>query len=461
MLDPARFQFALTALFHMTFPAVTVGLGLFLAVIYGIYYRTDAPLYYAIYRFWRKIFALGFALGVVSGTVMTFEFGLNWSGFAHAAGPIVGVIIGMEVVTAFFLEAAFIGIMLYGEGKVSKGLMFFSVCMVALGSALSTTWIMVANSWLHTPVGFELVNGQFRPEDWWAILFNPAFAWRFPHILTGVLISASFFVAGVASYYLLKEQHLAFAKRTFLISFGALTLLVPTQHFLGDSLAVFMSGAQPPKVQAIEGNWNSQNTGYNLFIVPDQAEGRNRVTLSIPCLGAVILNRDFTCSQPVPGLSETPSAQQPPMGLVFYGFRLMYLLAAVMFTLIAAGVWLRLRGKLFGATAFHRAVLWMTPSGVLAIWGGWLTSESGRQPFVVYGELLTNDAVSPLPPAAVITTLVLFALVYLLLLSAYVFFVVRIVRSGPHVLDPSLEPGPESRRTHPVHNLSPRTSGAD
>ncbi len=445
LLTASRLQFAVTAAFHMTFPAVTVGLSLFLVFMYGAYLRTGSEMYLTIYRFWRNIFAVGFGLGVVAGIVMTFEFGLNWSGYANAVGPILGVIISMEVITAFFLEAGFLGIMLYGEGHVSKRVMFGAICMVSLGSLLSTTWILSANSWMQTPAGYTLVNGQFRPTDWLAAIFNPSFVYRYPHVLVGVLTSAAFLVTGTSAWYLLKRQHLEFAQRTFSLGLGIISLLVPLQLYLGDTVATAMASFQPAKVIALEGNWNSTNTGYNLFIVTDQNQQRNLVQISIPGLGSVILNRDFTFTKPVPGLKQIPQDKQPPMVFVFYGFRVMFYLAMLMFLVVAASILLRLRGRLYTTRWFLWLTLFMMPAGVLAVIGGWVTAETGRQPYVVYGQLLTSNAVSPLNPAVVVTSLIAILLVYVVLLTLYIGYLVRAIRTGPEDV-PSLIP-PASQTT--------------
>jgi cytochrome bd ubiquinol oxidase subunit I len=431
LLAVSRLQFALTAAFHMIFPAITVGLSIFLVFMYSAYLRTNKQIYLTIYRFWRTIFAVGFGIGVVAGIVLTFEFGLNWANYANAVGPIVGVIMSMEVITAFFVEAGFIGIMLYGEERVSKPVMFVAICMVSLGTILSTFWILSANSWMQTPAGYALVNGQFRPTDWIAAIFNPSFLYRFPHILLGVLLAASFLVTGTAAWYLLKRRHLEFARRTFSLGLGVISLLIPLQLYMGDTLALQMVEFQPPKVIAIEGNWDSTNTGYNLFIIPNQAEQRNIVQISVPCLGSLILNRDFTCNKPVPGLKLIPPALQPPMVVVFYGFRLMFSISMLIFFVTASGILLRLRGRLYTARWFHRFMLIMFPAGVLVVISGWITAETGRQPYVVYGKLTTVNAVSPIAPGLVVASLTLFILIYLTLLTLFIAYIVRAIRRGP------------------------------
>jgi cytochrome d ubiquinol oxidase subunit I len=430
----SRWQFALTVAFHMLFPAVTVGLAIFLVLVYGLYLRTGDRVYLQIFRFWKKIFAVGFALGVVAGTVITFEFGLNWGPYAAATGPILGPIIGMEVVTAFFVEAGFIGIMLYGDGRVSPRVMFTACCLVALGALLSTTWILSANSWMQTPAGYRLVAGQFQPADWVHAILNPSFVWRFPHMLLAVLISTAWMIGGICAYYLLKGRHDAFARRGLSLALGVAALLVPVQFYLGDAVAFFDITHQPPKVEALEGNWGSTNTGYNLIVVPDLARHRNLVQISVPKLGSVF-GKDLSGHTAVPGLSQTAPADQPNMWAVFYGFRAMFYAGLVMFAAALTGVVLRLRRRLYIARWFHRAMVWLTPIGAIAIIGGWVTAETGRQPFVVYGLLRTDQAVSHLAPASLIGSLTAFVVVYLALYTSWVVYVVRTVRRGPDPAD--------------------------
>ena len=431
LLTLSRLQFAFTVAFHMTFPAITVGLSVFLVLMYGAYLRTNKEIYLTIYRFWRNIFAVGFGLGVVSGIVLTFEFGLNWAGYANAVGPIVGVTNSMEVIVAFFLEAGFIGILLYGDGRVSKRVMFIATCMVALGTLLSTFWILASNSWMQTPAGYTLVNGQFRPTNWIAAIFNPSFLYNLSHTLLGVLLAASLLVTGTAAWYLLKRRHLEFARRTLSLGLGVLSILIPLQLFMGDTLAFNMLVFQPPKVIAFEGNWDSTNTGWNLFIIPDQNEQRNLVQIGIPCLGSIIDNHDFTCREPVPGLKQVPRAQQPPMVFAFYGFRLMLYISMLMFAVTASGIWLRLRGRLYTARWFHCFVLLMFPVGIVGVICGWIAAETGRQPYVVYGKLTTAAAVSPLSPGLVVASLIAFILIYLTLITLYIAYLVRTIRRGP------------------------------
>ncbi len=459
----SRFQFAFTAMFHMTFPAITVGLAIFLTIVYAHYWRTNSLVYLQMFRFWRRIFAVAFALGVVSGTFMTFQFGLNWGGFAAKTGPVIAPIIAMEVVTAFFVEAGFIGVMLYGEDRVKKSTMFISCLMVALGTILSTTWIIAANSWMQTPQGFELDSmGRFIPVDWWKVMFTPAFVWRYPHMLLAVLLSSSLVVAGISAYYLLRGRAMGFAKRSFSISIGLLAVVTPLQLTVGDHVAVDVVGKyQPSKLQALEGNWVSTNTGYNLFVIPNVEQERNDVQVTIPWLGSAIIG-DLSGKSPYPGMLQTPAADRPDPWFVFWGFRVMFYASMFFFAASMIGVVLRIKGKLYDSPRFHNFVMWLTPVGIFAIWAGWVTAESGRQPWVVFGHLRTADAVSHLASGQLIATVAAFLVAYLLLMLAFILFVVRSVRRGPERDHPNWIPPPSDAAHLDLATLAPitHTTGA-
>jgi cytochrome d ubiquinol oxidase subunit I len=456
LFDLSRWQWALTAAFHITFPAVTVGTSVFLVVCYAMYLRTDDEVWLRMFRFWRRIFGIGFALGVVSGIVLTFEFGLNWGRFAHDVGPIVGVIIAMEVVTAFFLEAGFLGLLVYGEGRIGKRMMLFATCMVSLGTTLSVTWILVANSWMQTPDGYKEVDGQFQPTNWLHVIFNPSFGIRFVHMLVGALIAAAWFIAGVSAWYLLKLRHLAIARRGVSVTLGVLALLVPLQMFIGDHVAGdYVFKYKPPQAVAMEGNWNPGNTGENFFVIPNQGAAKNEWQVTIPWLGSAIA-KDWNGHFRYPGLKQLPQQLRPAMLPTFYGFRLMWWSSVVMLAVAMIGIALRLRGRLYSARWFHKLVVAMVPSGIVATWAGWVLAETGRQPWLVYGKLLTVDAVSPLHPAAVLTTLIAFVLIYLALLGTYVWYVARVVREGPGD-DPLAEPAAPSLQPAPLPSPAPAT----
>jgi cytochrome d ubiquinol oxidase subunit I len=365
--------------------------------------------------------------------------GLNWGIYGAKTGPIIGPIVGMEVVTAFFVEAGFIGVLLYGDGRVRNRTMFLATVMVALGTILSTTWIIAANSWMQTPAGFKVVHGRFEPTNWVDAIFNPSFMWRWPHMVAAVLISASFFVAGISAWYLLEGRAVGFARRSMSIALGVAALLMPVQLYLGDQVAGHELGSQLSKLEAIEGNWDNGNTGFVLFAIPDQQAERNLATVDIPCLGSAIA-KDLTCKTAVPGLRLTPAANRPDMAATFWGFRTMFFGALLMFGTAFAATVLRMRNRLWIARRFHRFLLWATPAGILSILGGWVTAEAGRQPWVVFGHLRTADAVSRLAPGEVLFSFVGFTVLYLVMLIAYVAYVVRTVRIGPERDDPMSPP---------------------
>jgi cytochrome d ubiquinol oxidase subunit I len=439
LLDLSRWQFAITVMFHMTFPAITVGLSILLSVVYGMYWRTGKAVYLQMFRFWRRIFAVGFAIGVVAGAVITFQMGLNWGVYGAKTGPIIGPIIGMEVVTAFFVEAGFIGVLLYGDGRVRRSTMFIATVMVALGTLLSSTWIIAANSWMQTPAGYKIVNGRFEPTNWVHVIFNPSFIWRWPHMVAAVLISASFFVAGISAWYLIRGRTTGFARRSMSIALGIAALLMPVQLYLGDNVAGHELPSQLSKLEAIEGNWDNGNTGFVMFSIPDQQAARNIAELNIPCLGSAIA-KDLSCKTAMPGLELTPAADRPSMAATFWGFRIMFLAALLMFGTALAATVLRMRNRLWTARRFHKFVLWTTPAGILAILGGWVTAEAGRQPWVVFGYLRTSAAVSKLAPGEVLFSVIGFSALYVFMLIAYIAYIMRTVRIGPERDDPRHDP---------------------
>jgi cytochrome bd ubiquinol oxidase subunit I len=434
-LDPgllARIQFGFTVSFHIIFPTISIGLAMFLAITEGLWLKTKDPLYLQIYRFWLGIFAMAFGVGVVTGIVLSFEFGLAFAKFGQMAGPAIGPMIALEVLTSFFLEAGFLGIMLFGLHRVGPRLHFLATCMVALGTLLSASWILSANSWMQTPDGIEVVNGHVVVTDWLKVVVNPSWLYRLPHMLTAAYITGSFLVAGVGAWYLLRGEHVAFGRRTVSMGTAFATILIATQVFLGDILYGKMVQLQPAKMQAAEGFWDKQSESpapYYWIIVPDQEHQRNRFELGIPLLGSIWLTHSLDGR--VDGLKNTPVDRQPQMGWVFYGFRVMYGIAIVMFGVAVASLWLRWRGCLFNTRWFLGALVVMTPSGVVATLGGWYLAETGRQPWVIYGILRTIDAASPVPADALLSSLIAFICVYALFLTAFVLFAVRLIRRGP------------------------------
>ena len=353
-LDPAllaRIQFGFTVSFHIIFPTISIGLAMFLAITEGLWLKTKDPLYLQIYRFWLGIFAMAFGVGVVTGIVLSFEFGLAFAKFGQMAGPAIGPMIALEVLTSFFLEAGFLGIMLFGLHRVGPRLHFLATCMVALGTLLSASWILSANSWMQTPDGIEVVNGHVVVTDWLKVVVNPSWLYRLPHMLTAAYITGSFLVAGVGAWYLLRGEHVPFGRRTVSMGTAFATILIATQVFLGDILYGKMVQLQPAKMQAAEGFWDKQSESpapYYWIIVPDQEHQRNRFALGIPVLGSIWLTHSLDGR--VDGLKNTPVDRQPQMGWVFYGFRVMYGIAIVMFGVAVASLWLRWQGRLFATS---------------------------------------------------------------------------------------------------------------
>jgi len=436
-LDPtllARIQFGFTVSFHIIFPTISIGLAMFLAIVEGLWLKTRDPLYLQIYRFWLGIFAMGFGVGVVTGIVLSFEFGLGFARFGQIAGPAIGPMIALEVLTSFFLEAGFLGIMLFGLNRVGPRLHFLATCMVALGTLLSASWILSANSWMQTPDGVTMENGHLVVTDWLKVIVNPSWLYRLPHMLAAAYLTGSFLVAGVGAWYLLRGEHVDFGRRTVSLGMAFATVLIACQVFIGDLVYGRMLQYQPAKMQAAEGFWEEQSQSpapYYWIIVPDQANQKNLFTIGTPYLGSIWLTHSLDGR--VEGLKNTPRDRQPIMGWVFYGFRVMYGIAILMFGVVVASLWLRWQGRLFTSRWFLRTLVVMTPSGVVATLGGWYLAETGRQPWVIYNILRTNDAVSPVPAQVLLSTLIAFVCIYALFMAGFLIFTGRAIRKGPRV----------------------------
>ena len=442
-LDPsilARIQFAFTVSFHIIFPTMSIGLAAFLAVVEALWLKTKDPLYLQIYRFWLSIFAMGFGIGVVTGIVLSFEFGLGFARFAEMAGPAIGPMIALEVLTAFFLEAGFLGIMLFGLDRVGPKLHFFASCMVAAGTVISASWILSANSWMQTPAGVAIHDDHLTVVSWRHVVVNPSWPYRLPHMVTAAYLTASFMVAGVGAWYLLRGKHQHFARRTVALGTAFASVLIAGQVFIGDILYGTMLKYQPSKMQAAEGFWEKNSPSpapYYWIIIPDQNNQRNRFALGTPYLGSIWLTHSLDGR--VEGLKNTPRDSQPIMGMVFYAFRIMYGLVIVMFAVGVASLWLRLRGRLFSSRWFLWMLVFMTPSGIIATLAGWYVAETGRQPWVIYGILRTVDAMSPVPAQALLSSLIAFVCVYAVFIIVFLIFTFRIIRRGPAEAPPHAE----------------------
>ena len=464
-LDPlilARLQFAFTVSFHIIFPTISIGLALFLVIVEAMWLKTGDLVYRQIYRFWLNVFAMSFAIGVVTGVVLSFEFGLTFARFAQFAGPVIGPLIGLEALTSFFLEAGFLGIMLFGESRVGPKLHFFATCMVAFGSVFSASWILSANSWMQTPDGVVVDHGRLVVTNWWRVIVNPSWPVRLPHMLLAAYLTAAFLVSGVSAWYLLRGRETAFARRTLSIGMGAACILIAVQVFIGDQVGSTLVKYQPAKLQAAEGWWDKTTpspSAYLWVIVPDQAQQRNRFQVGMPYMGSIWLTKSLKGS--FGGLRNTPAADQPRMVLVFYSFKIMLALGMTMFTLAVISLWLRWHGRLYSARWFLRTLVIMTPSGVVATLGGWYTAEIGRQPYVINGMMRTADAVSPVPPGTLLGTLIGFVCVYAVFLSAFLVFTLRIIRRGPEGLPAhALPSGSLKRGLRPeIAGVQPYLSG--
>jgi cytochrome bd ubiquinol oxidase subunit I len=432
----SRIQFAFTISFHIIFPAFTIGLASWLARLEFEWLRTGNPLYKNLYKFWIKIFAVSFGLGVVSGIVMSYQLGTNWSRYSEFVGNVIGPLIAYEVITAFCLEAGFLGIMLFGWERVGDRLHFFATCMVALGTLISAFWILSANSWMQTPDGFRIENGIALPVDWWKIVFNPSFPVRYAHMVLGCYLTTAFAVGGMSAWMLLRHPHdspeakLIGVRRSLSMAMWFATIVTPIQLFVGDMQGRGVLKEQPTKLAAIESNWERRaDMPLLLFAIPDEKNETNHYEIGIPKLGSFILTHEF--GGVVPGLKDVPPDQRPPVLPVFFSFRIMVGIGLAMLGVSLWSLYLRWKGTLFTTRPFLHVAMLMTPTGFGAVLFGWFTAELGRQPYVVYGHLRTADAVSPVTADAVTISLVTFFVVYMIVFGCGSYYLAKILRKGP------------------------------
>ncbi len=449
----ARLQFAFTIGFHIVLPAFSIGLASYLAVLEGAWLRTGKQVYLDLFQYWVKAFSLVFAMGVVSGLVMSYEFGTNWSAFSDKAGPVIGPLMGYEVLTAFFLEAGFLGIMLFGMKKVGRGLHFTATCIVAFGTLLSAFWILSVNSWMQTPAGYRIDElGRFIPTDYWAVIFNPSFSVRLPHMVLASYLSVAFFVGAVGAWHLLRDRSNHAARKMFSMAMWMAVLVAPAQIVMGDLHGLNTLKYQPAKIAAMEGDWDSEGPApLILFGMPNMKTEHTDYALKIPVLGSLILTH--TLDGKLPGLKDFKPADRPYSPVVFWSFRIMVGLGFLMLGLGLFALVQRYRRRLYDSVWLHRAAVAMAPAGFVALLSGWVTTEVGRQPFTVYGVLRTVDSVSPIGLPGVATSLAAFGVVYLLVFGAGFLFLLRLMRKppvpgevGPSSLLPSrttgITPGP-------------------
>ena len=441
----ARIQFAFTVSFHFLFPAFTIGLASYLAVLNALWLWTRQHHYLDLFRYWVKIFALAFAMGVVSGIVMSYQFGTNWSVFSDRAGPVIGAPMAYEVLSAFFLEAGFLGIMLFGRERVGPALHMVACAAVAFGTCLSAFWIISVNSWMHTPAGYEIeaATGRFLPTDFWQVIFNPSFPYRLAHTVTAAYLTTAFIVGGVGAYHLLRrrrrgEQPSAGTRTMFSMAMWMAAVVAPIQIGLGDLHGLNTLEHQPAKVMAMEGHYESHPDGAPLYLfgIPNDEAQRLDYAVGIPKLSSLILKHDLDA--PLAGLDTIPDDEQPPVAIVFWSFRVMVGIGFAMLGLGLWSLWARWRGDLFHSPWLHRAALVMGPSGLVAVLAGWVTTEVGRQPYTVYGMLRTAESVAPLEAPAVAASLVAFVVVYFAVFGAGTFYILRLMSHPPVYDEPSL-----------------------
>lgn len=439
----SRLQFAFTITFHIIFPSFTIGLAAWLCVLEGLHLVTARPVYRRLFDFWLKIFGVAFGMGVVSGIVMGFEFGTNWSRLAEATGPIQGPLITYETFTAFALEASFFGVLIFGRPRVSPVVYFFSTLMVALGTTFSAFWIMVNNSWMQAPVGYQIQDGVFVPTDWAAIIFSPVVWVRFPHMLIAAYLTGAFCVAATGAWYKLRNSYDTEARVMLRMGLFLAAVLVPVQLFFGHLNGEYVHDLQPAKFAAIEARWHDEQPAAEVLIaIPDAATETNHLELKIPYLGSLIATMHLDSKEV--GLTDFPKSDRPPVAIPFFTFRIMVGCGLLMMAIAWLGSFLLVTEGTYG----QRLLLWATflsfPLPFVAIETGWFTAEVGRQPWTVYGLQRTVDAVTPnLATGAVLTTLIFFATIYLLIFSFGTLYIYRLLKTGPSAPEPAQLPNPK------------------
>ena len=429
----ARAQFAFTMSFHIVFPALSIGLASYLAVLEALWLWSGREVFINLFNYWLKIFAVGFGMGVVSGIVISYQLGTNWSAYADKTGPIVGPLMAYEVLTAFFLESGFLGVMLFGLERVGHRLHFLATLMVAIGTLFSAFWILSANSWMQTPAGYAVnADGQFVPADWLKIVFSPSFPYRLVHMVLAAYLTTAFVVGAVGAFHLLRDSHLAGPRVMFSMAMWMATLVVPIQIFAGDQHGLNTLEHQPAKVMAMEGHFQSYSDGAPLvlFGLPDQAAGKVKYSIEVPKLSSLVLKHSLDA--PLAGLDTVPRENWPPVASVFWTFRIMVGIGFLMLGLGLFSLWARWRGVLYESRLLHIFAIAMGPAGFIALLAGWFTTEVGRQPFTVYGLLRTADSASPLAAPAVGSSLLAFVIVYFIVYAAGLTYLFRLMAAPPH-----------------------------
>ena len=432
----SRLQFAFTIAFHIIFPSFTIGLASYLAVLEALWLGTRNEAFKTLYLFWVKVFAISFGMGVVSGVVLSYQLGTNWSEFSRLVAPVIGPLFAFEVLAAFFLEASFLGVMLFGWRKVGPGLHFAATTLVALGTIMSAFWIISANSWMQHPTGFEqLADGSLRATDWMAVIFSPTFPERFVHMLLAAYLTTALVVGAASAWRLLKTPGDTESCIALRMAIGMFAIVAPLQLLVGDASGKEMLRVQPAKLAAVEAFWETRaEQPFHVIAWPDRATETNRFELSIPKIGSWITAGDSSAE--VKGLKAFAPRDRPPVFIVFWAFRVMVGLGILMILLGAWGAFLMARGGPEHSRPFLRAAVAMGPAGVVAVIAGWIVAEVGRQPYVVYGVLRTADAVSPVSAGQVSTSLIAFLAVYAVIFSAGALYILRLMAEGPQAPEP-------------------------
>lgn len=449
----SRLQFAFTISFHIIFPSFTIGLASYLAVLEALWLKTGKEVFRNLYLFWVKIFALAFGMGVVSGVVMSYQFGTNWSLFSELTGNVLGPLLGYEVLTAFFVEASFLGIMIFGWNKVGEKLHFFSTCMVAIGTLISAFWILSANSWMHTPAGFELRDGTFYAVDWLEVIFNPSFPYRYVHMVLAAYCTTALVVGSVGALHLLRGTCTDSARVMLHMALGFLAVVVPLQLIAGHEHGAEVYEYQPTKLAAMEGHWETyeDNAPLILFAIPDAEKETNSLTVELPRVGSLIVTGSFDGR--IRGLKEWPPDERPPVGIVFWSFRIMVGLGMLMLFIGLCGAFLIWRKRIESQRWFLRLCLAAGPMGFIAVLTGWFTAEVGRQPYTVYGLLRTADSVSPVTAAAVETSLIVYIFAYAVVFAAGTYYIFELAFRGPDEKSTPADGGPDL----PIRGAPPAT----
>jgi cytochrome d ubiquinol oxidase subunit I len=448
----SRLQFAFTIAFHIIFPSFTIGLASYLAVLEGLWLWRRNDIFLTLYRYWLKIFALSFGMGVVSGIVLSYQIGTNWGPFADQTGPVLGPLLGYEVLTAFFLEAGFLGVMLFGMNRVGKYLHFLATLLVAIGTLISTFWILSANSWMQTPAGFDIRDGQYIPADWWAVIFNPSFPFRLVHMVLAAYLTTAFVVGAVGAWHLLRDRRNESAALMLSMAMWMATLVAPLQIIAGDLHGLNTLAHQPAKVAALEGHWETKRGApLILFAWPDQDEERNRYEVGIPKLGSFILTHDLDGE--IRGLKSWPRDERPPSAIVFWSFRIMVGIGFAMALTGLLSLVLRIRGKMTTTPWFLRLAVVMGPTGFIAVLAGWVTTEVGRQPWLVYGLMRVSEGRSPIDAPAVAGSLLSFVVVYFIVFGAGIYYLLRVMGHTPDPGEPDIGPDEIYRASHPLKRL--------